>query len=130
MWNLGDREQPAIYRTQFIARMIEFADKQNLIIELVYYPPYHSKYNRIERCWSALERHWNGTQLRTLDKVVGWAKSMTWNALSPIVSVAIKVYAKGVKLTRKAFAKLATRLQRTAGIERWSVRIVPYQIIQ
>ena len=130
MIDLDNGPQISSHRTQFIACMIEFADKQNLIIELVYYPPYHSKYNRIERCWSALERHWNGTQLRTLDKVVGWAKSMTWNALSPIVSVAITFYAKGVKLTRKAFAKLATRLQRTAGIERWTVRIVPYQSIQ
>ena len=113
-----------------MARIVEFADKQNLIIELVYYPPYHSKYNRIERCWSALERHWNGTQLCTRDKAVGWAKTMTWNALAPIVSVATKVYAKGVKLTRKAFARLASRLQRTAGIERWSVRIVPRPCIQ
>ncbi len=118
------------HRTQFMSRMIEFADKQNLIVELVYYPPYHSKYNRIERCWSALERHWNGTQLRTLDKAVGWAKSMTWNALSPIVGVATKLYAKGVKLTKKEFAKLASRLQRTAGVERWSVRIVPQPCIQ
>ena len=23
-------------------------------------PPYHSKYNPIERCWSALEKKWNG----------------------------------------------------------------------
>lgn len=110
--------------------MIEFADKQNLMVELVYYPPYHSKYNRIERCWGALEQHWNGTQLRTLDKAVGWAKSMTWNTLSPIVGVAIKLYAKGVKLTKKAFAKLASRLQRTAGIERWSVRIAPQPYTQ
>ena len=57
----------------------------------------HSKYNRIERCWSALERHWNGSPLRTLDKAVGWAKSMTWNALAPIVGVATKIYAKGVE---------------------------------
>ncbi len=41
----------------------EFSDWSGLEIRLVYYPPYHSKYNRIERCWSALERHWNGTQL-------------------------------------------------------------------
>jgi transposase len=27
----------------------------------VYYPPYHSKYNLIERCWGILEQHWNGT---------------------------------------------------------------------
>ena len=130
MIDLDNGPQISSHRTQFMARMIEFADKQNLIIELVYYPPYHSKYNRIERCWSALERHWNGTQLRTLDKAVGWAKSMTWNALSPIVGVATKLYAKGVKLTRKAFAKLSSRLQRTAGIERWSVRIVPHPCIQ
>ena len=30
-------------------------------ISPVYYPPYHSKYNPIERCWlSALEKKWNG----------------------------------------------------------------------
>jgi transposase len=33
---------------------------------LVYYPPYHSKYNPIERCWSALERKWNGVLLNGL----------------------------------------------------------------
>lgn len=130
MIDLDNGSQISSHRTQFIARMIEFADKQNLVVELVYYPPYHSKYNRIERCWGVLEQHWNGTQLCTLDKAVGWAKSMTWNTLSPIVGVAIKLYAKGVKLTKKAFAKLAPRLQRTAGIERWSVRIVPQPYTQ
>jgi transposase len=39
-------------RTQFLKRMIEFADWSGLEIRLVYYPPYHSKYNPIERCWS------------------------------------------------------------------------------
>ena len=56
MIDLDNGPQISSHRTQFIACMIEFADKQNLIVELVYYPPYHSKYNRIERCWSALER--------------------------------------------------------------------------
>jgi len=130
MIDLDNGPEISSHRTQFMARMIEFADKQNLIIELVYYPPYHSKYNRIERCWSALERHWNGTQLHTLEKAVGWAKSMTWNSLSPIVGVTTKLYANGVKLTKKAFAKLASRLQRTAGVEWWSVRIVPHPYIQ
>lgn len=125
MIDLDNGQEISSHRTQFIARMIEFADKQNLIVELVYYPPYHSKYNRIERCWSSLERHWNGTQLQTLDKAVAWAKSMTWNSLSPVVHVSAKLYATGVKLTKKAFAKLASRLQRAVGIEWWSVRIVP-----
>src|SRR3954447_16139621 len=46
-------------RTQFLKRMVQFADWSGLEIRLVYYPPYHSKYNPIERCWSALEQKWN-----------------------------------------------------------------------
>ena len=34
-------------RTQFLKRMIEFADWSGLEIRLVYYPPYHSKYNAV-----------------------------------------------------------------------------------
>jgi transposase len=52
----------------FIKRMIEFADKTGLIIRLAYYPPYHSKYNPIERCWGILEMHWNGTPLSSAHK--------------------------------------------------------------
>jgi transposase len=26
----------------------------------VYYPPYHSKYNPIERLWGILENYWRG----------------------------------------------------------------------
>ena len=39
------------HRTQFIKRMVEFSDQTGLTVKLVYYPPYHSKYNPIERCW-------------------------------------------------------------------------------
>jgi hypothetical protein len=34
-------------RTQFIKRMVEFSQATCLKIHLVYYPPYHSKYNPI-----------------------------------------------------------------------------------
>jgi hypothetical protein len=37
-------------RTQLLARLADFADASGLRIRLVYYPPYHSKYNPIERC--------------------------------------------------------------------------------
>src|ERR1700716_160727 len=50
-------------RTQFLKRMVAFADQTGLIVRLVYYPPYHSKYNPIERCWSSLEQKWGGTLL-------------------------------------------------------------------
>ena len=100
------------------------------MIELVYYPPYHSKYNRIERCWGVLEQLWNGTQLSTLEIAFAWAKSMTWNGISPIVDVVTKVYAKGIRLTKSVFARLASYLHRTEGIERWSVRIEPRQTVR
>ena len=77
MIDLDNGPEVSSHRTQFISRLIEFSDKHNLMIELVYYPPYHSKYNRIERCWGVLEQHWNGTQLTTLEMAFAWAKSMT-----------------------------------------------------
>ncbi|MEO0870299.1 MAG: hypothetical protein AAFY17_18100 [Cyanobacteria bacterium J06642_11] len=35
-------------RTQFIKRMVSFARDSELTLELIYYPPYHSKYNPID----------------------------------------------------------------------------------
>jgi hypothetical protein len=46
------------HRTQFMARMVTFADEARIDVRLAYYPPYHSKYNPIERCWAALEKSW------------------------------------------------------------------------
>jgi Rhodopirellula transposase. len=54
--NLDNGPHVNSHRTQFIKRMIEFAHKTGLRIRLVYYPPYHSKYNPIERCWGILEK--------------------------------------------------------------------------
>jgi len=53
--NLDHGPSVQSHRTQFIRRMVEFSHKTGLRIVLIYYPPYHSKYNPIERCWAALE---------------------------------------------------------------------------
>jgi len=110
---------------KFMKRLIEFARSQEIEIELVYYPPYHSKYNMIERCWGILEQHWNGTQLKTIQDAVMWASSMTWKAIAPIVRFVDKVYSKGVTMTKQAFAELNRVLHRQAGIDKWSVVIKP-----
>ena len=39
----------------------------------MYFPPYHSKYNPIERCWGILEHHWNGALLDTIESALLWA---------------------------------------------------------
>jgi hypothetical protein len=50
-------------RTQFMNRMVAFAQQSQLNIELAYYPPYHSKYNPVERTFGWLEQHWKGSLL-------------------------------------------------------------------
>ena len=64
-------------------RLVEFADRNDLEIVLVYYPPYHSKYNSVERCWGILEEHWNGTLLNSVTTVLEWARTMTWKGTPP-----------------------------------------------
>ena len=49
--DLDNGPEIASSRTQFMNRVVEFSDRHQLTLELAYYPPYHSKYNLIERCW-------------------------------------------------------------------------------
>ena len=116
-------------RTQFMQRMVDFADRTGLRIHLVYYPPYHSKYNAIERCWGVLEQHWNGTLLSTVDTVLEWTRTMTWKGLHPVVRLCQKVYAKGVRLGKAAKKKLDERLQRSTTLPKWDIRIEPRPLV-
>jgi hypothetical protein len=88
-------------RTQFLKRIVDFADHTRKIVQLLYYPPYHSKYNPIERCWGILEQHWNGTKLVTVDAMLEWAKSMTWKGIKPVVNLSKTIYQKGISLPKK-----------------------------
>jgi hypothetical protein len=74
-------------RTQFLKRMVAFADRIGKPVQLLYYPPYHGKYNPVERCWGILEKHWNGAKLADVDTMLGWAGSMTWKGIHPIVKL-------------------------------------------
>ena len=112
-------------RTQFLHRMVQFADAIGTPIQLLYYPPYHSKYNPVERCWGILEQHWNGAQLLDADTMLQWAKSMTWKGVHPVVEMTRKVYAKGVKLTTKAMREVEARLSRNPELPKWDILIKP-----
>jgi len=83
-------------RTQFIKRIVEFSRSSNLKVKLLYYPPYHSKYNTIERCWACLENYWNGAILDSIETAMAWAQNMTWKGIKPIVTLVDKIYDKGV----------------------------------
>jgi transposase len=112
-------------RTQFLNRMVDFCDRIGKPIQLLYYPPYHSKYNPIERCWGILELHWNGTKLVDVETMLAWAKSMTWKGIPPIVERSQKVYQKGVTLGKKAMRAVEARLERHLELPAWDILIRP-----
>jgi hypothetical protein len=112
-------------RTQFLKRMVEFADYTGKSIQLLYYPPYHSKYNPIERCWGIMEQHWNGAKLEDVETMLKWAKSMTWKGIHPVVKLSQKVYQKGISLSKKAMEEVEVRLGRNALLPKWDILIHP-----
>ena len=57
--------------------------------------------------------------------VVQWAKTMTWQGLTPIVQLATATYERGKRIGKQAFAALSKRLQRSQTLPRWSVVIEP-----
>lgn len=112
-------------RTQFMNRLTQWVDEENLTIQLAYYPPYHSKYNPIERAWGVLEQHWNGSLLDSLQTVLEYARTMKWKQSKPVVHFVEKVYQTGIKLTQKAMNLLEKRFERLPGLEKWFVTIRP-----
>ena len=114
------------HRTQFIKRLVEFSDATQLSIELVYYPPYHSKYNPVEHCWGVLESHWSGALLVDWETVCEWTRSMRWAGVSPNVYRLEREYRRGVKLTKSEMRLYEKRITRTPEITRWSVKITPH----
>lgn len=115
-------------RTQFMFRITTFADQSQNNIQLAYYPPYHSKYNPVERVWGVLENYWHGSLLDSLHTVFHFAQNMTYNGVHPIVEIATKTYHTGMKLTKKAMDQLEKRFQRLTGLGKWFVFISPLPI--
>jgi hypothetical protein len=112
-------------RSQWLLRLVQLAQKYGWVIALVYYPPYHSKYNPIERLWGILENYWRGELLDSEAAVLGYAANMTYHDVHPQVHRIRKQYAKGVKLKKAEKKRLEQRLKRQPGLEKWAIEIAP-----
>jgi len=113
------------HRTQFMKRMMEFSVKYKVKVLLAYYPPYHSKYNPVERIWGGLEKHWNGALLDSLEAVLGFAGSMTWKGKNPLITYTDKLYETGIKVEKKVMKLYETAIKRAYGLESWFVTLYP-----
>ena len=112
-------------RSQWLKRLVEFSARENITIQLAYYPPYHSKYNPIERVFGVLENYWNGDPLRTVDKALGLARGMTYKGVHPVSQLISAVYVKGVKLSNRARQHYEGALSRLPELPKWSITIEP-----
>jgi transposase len=121
--NLDNGPENHSRRTQFLKRMVGFAREYRLDIDLAYYPPYHSKYNPIERCFGILELHWNGALLDSVEAVLGYAETMTWKGGHPEVVLVEGAYTKGVRLGREEMEALEAVVTRLPSLEKWFVSI-------
>ena len=115
-------------RTQFLLRMTQFADETGLSIHIAYYPPYHSKYNAIERYWAGLEKSWNGYLLDTANTVINRAGQFFWKGVRSTVHLLESVYDKGIKVQGRERAELEQRLQRSSELPWWDITISPKMV--
>ena len=112
-------------RTRFLKRMVAFADATGLVVRRVYDPPYHSKYNPVERCWAALERKWRGGLLTSPGVIVGYARRMTWQGEAPAVDTLSGEHPDGVTLTKAEMRPVEARLERSKTLPRYDITIRP-----
>ena len=126
--NLDNGPECSGHRSQFLQRMVEFADREKLEVRLIYYPPYHSKYNSIERYWGGLERSWNGYLLDSVETVLRRAGSFLWRTVRTTVTLMEGAYEKGIKVSGKEKRELERRLQRSERLPWWDITIHPLTV--
>jgi hypothetical protein len=111
-------------RTQWLKRLVQFSAERNVRVQLAYYPPYHSKYNPIERVFGVLENYWNGDPLLSVEHAMGKAAAMTYKKVHPQVSLH-PGGTKGVKLSKQPMQIIEQALKRTPKLGKWFVNILP-----
>lgn len=115
-------------RTQFLKRVVEFSDASGLEVRLAYFPPYHSKYNPIERYWGGLEKSWNGYLLDSVETVLKRASLFSWKGICAVARNFTSFYPKGVTLAGKEKKALESRITRSRTLPWWDMTIKPMQV--
>ncbi len=112
-------------RTQFIKRIVQFSLENQLRIRLIYYPPYHSKYNSIERCWAVLEKYGHCAILDTVSAAINWAAKMKWKGQHPTVHLIEDTYHKGITVPSSELESFQQFWYPSETLPKWDVTIVP-----
>lgn len=113
-------------RRMYLKGLTDISIKYNIQIELIYYPPYHSKYNPVERLWARLENIWNGNLLETEEICLKFMENLTWKGVKSVTKLKKVKYEKGLTLTNDEMKELEkNHIIRTDGLKKWSILITP-----
>lgn len=123
MINADTGPENSAARTQWLKRLVEFSAEHQITVKLACYPPYHSKYNLVERVFGVLENYWNGAPLDSVQKALGMAEGMTYKGVHPTATLIAAAYPKGVRLTKKQMIPYEACLDRLTGLRKWFVTI-------
>lgn len=124
MINADNGPENSGQRTQWLKRLVEFSASNKVTVQLACYPPYHSKYNPVERVFGVLENYWNGDPLLDAQHAMGMAAAMTYKGVHPKTSMH-QGRPKGVKLKAKEMKIIEKALNRREGLTKWFVAISP-----
>mgnify|MGYP002519675252 CR=1 FL=1 len=123
---LDNEPENSSRRTLWIKCLIDLSKKYNISIELVYYPPYHSKYNPIERYWARLQLSWSGLIINTVDKLIETINKVKWKGVYTQATLVNKEYKRGISIDKEKIRILErNHIYREDGIEKWSLVITP-----
>lgn len=113
-------------RTAFLKGLVDLSNKYNKEIELIYYPPYHSKYNPVERLWARLEMMWNGCLLQTEEICNQIMSTLTWKEVKAKVKFITKEYEKGITYSKNEMKQFeGVNILRNKELKKWSILITP-----
>lgn len=113
-------------RKLWLKKLVELSIKYNIVIDLVYYPPYHSKYNKIERFWARLQMFWNGIIIDTTGKLLDVLNKVTWNNVKCKGLISFKKYEKGIIVSERDIENnINPHIIREEELEKCSIVITP-----
>ena len=114
-------------RRLWLKQLKNLSIKYNLIIQLVYYPPYCSKYNKIERVWARIQIEWRRITIESLEILLACLNNITWIDKKINGFLSLKEYKKGIKISDYELeTKINPHIIRDKGLEKWSLVITPY----
>ena len=114
-------------RRLWLKQLKTLSIKYNIVIQLVYYPPYCSKYNKIERVWARIQIEWRRITIDSLEILLDSLDKITWIDRKIKGFLSMKEYETGIKISDYEMeTKINPFIIREEGLEKWSLVITPY----